>query len=52
MRAHDVEEFVGVVRRYGAGEQVQKLVDAAQMPPEVARLDIARSCGTCLLRAA
>lgn len=52
MRAHDVEEFVGVVRRYGAGEQVQKLVDAAQRPPEVARLDIARSCGTCLLRAA
>jgi len=52
MRAHDVEEFVGVVRRYGAGEQVQKLVDAVQRPPEVARLDIARSCGTCLLRAA
>jgi len=52
MRAHDVEEFVGVVRRYGAGEEVQKLVDAAQRPPEVARLHIARSCGTCLLRAA
>jgi len=52
MRGHDVEEFVGVVRRYGAGEEVQKLVDAAQRPPEVARLDIARSCGTCLLRAA
>ncbi len=50
MCAHDVEEFVGVVQRYGASEDVQKLVDAANNHPTVSRADIARSCGTCLLR--
>ncbi len=52
MRGHDVGEFVGVVRRYGASEEVQRMVDAAGRPPEVAKINIARSCGTCLLRAA
>ena len=52
MRAHDVEEFVGVVRRYGASEDVQRIIDAAKTPPEVARINIARACGTCLLKAA
>jgi hypothetical protein len=52
MRAHDVEEFVGVVRRYGASADVQKMIDAAKTTPEVAKLNIARACGTCLLRAA
>ena len=52
MRAHDVEEFVGVVRRYGASEDVQRIIDAAKTAPEVARINIARACGTCLLKAA
>jgi len=52
MRVHDVEEFVGVVRRYGPSAEVQRLVEAAKAPPEVAKINIARSCGTCLLRAA
>jgi hypothetical protein len=52
MRGHDVEEFVGVVRRYGASKDVQRLIDAAKLVPEVANLDIARACGTCLLKAA
>lgn len=52
MRGHDIEEFVGVVRRYGASEEVQRLVDAANKAPEVAKLNIARACGTCLLKAA
>ncbi len=52
MRAHDVEEFVGVVRRYGAGQDVQRLIDAAKAAPEVTKINIARACGTCLLRAA
>ncbi|UVM64437.1 hypothetical protein LOY34_13855 [Pseudomonas sp. B21-009] len=52
MRGHDVEEFVGVVRRYGAGEDVQQLIDAASRPPEVAKINIARACGTCLLKSA
>lgn len=52
LRGHDVEEFVGVVRRYGASADVQQLVDAANRPAEVAQLDVARACGTCLLKLA
>lgn len=52
MRGHDVEEFVGVVRRYGASPQVQELVDAANKPAEVGKMNIARACGTCLLKSA
>lgn len=52
---HDVEEFVGIVRRYGAGSaagSTAKLVEAANRPAEVAQIDIARACGVCMLRAA
>ncbi|EOI5799768.1 putative metallopeptidase [Cronobacter dublinensis] len=52
MRGHDVEEFVGVVRRYGPSADVQELVDAANKPAEVAHLDVARACGTCLMKLA
>ena len=52
MRGHDVEEFVGVVRRYGASRDVQEMVDAANNRPEVAHVDVARACGTCMLRLA
>ncbi|MDR7109204.1 putative metallopeptidase [Pseudomonas frederiksbergensis] len=52
LRGHDVEEFVGVVRRYGASADVQALVDAANSPAEVGKLNISRACGTCLLRSA
>ncbi|WP_027921506.1 putative metallopeptidase [Pseudomonas sp. URMO17WK12:I12] len=52
MRGHDVEEFVGVVRRYGASADVQALVDAANRPAEVGTLNISRACGTCLLKSA
>lgn len=52
MRGHDVEEFVGVVRRYGASPEVQELVDAANKPAEVGKLNISRACGTCLLKSA
>lgn len=52
MRGHDVEEFVGVVRRYGASPDVQQLIDAASRPPEVAKINISRACGTCLLKLA
>jgi hypothetical protein len=50
IRGHDVEEFVGVVRRYGAeaaGPDVERLVEAAQGEPEIAPADIAALCGTC-----
>lgn len=52
MRGHDVEEFTGVVRRYGASADVQNLIDAAARPAEVANIDIARACGTCLMKLA
>lgn len=52
MRGHDVEEFIGVVRRYGASNDVEQLIDAASRPPEVAKINIARACGTCLLKSA
>lgn len=48
MRGHDVEEFVGVVRRYGADAAgVTDLITAASSPPQVARTRIAHACGTC-----
>lgn len=52
---HDVEEFVGVVRRYGAdaaGRGVQRLVEVAGEEPEVTAAEIADGCGVCLKRAA
>jgi hypothetical protein len=52
LQGHDVEEFVGVVRRYGASEDVQALVDAANKPAEVGKINISRACGTCLLKSA
>lgn len=52
LRGHDVEEFVGVVRRYGASPEVARMVEASKQLPEVANINIARACGTCLLRAA
>lgn len=50
IRGHDVEEFVGVVRRYGVGRKgsgVPELVEAANRTPEVAPASIAAMCGTC-----
>lgn len=55
MRGHDVEEFVGVVRRYGAGNSegaLAQLIEAGKGKPEISRVDIAACCGTCLKLAA
>lgn len=53
IRGHDVEEFVGIVRRYGIGAgDTAKLIAAAQKAPEIGSINIAQACGTCLLRAA
>lgn len=49
MRGHDVEEFVGVVRRYGADAAgIRELIEAAEAGPEIAAASIAQCCGTCL----
>lgn len=48
MRGHDVEEFVGVVRRYGANATgVSALIEAANRGPEIASASLAHACGTC-----
>lgn len=52
LRGHDVEEFIGVVERYGPSAQVARMVEAAKRSPAVAGVSIARACGTCLMRAA
>ena len=48
LRGHDIEEFVGVVRRYGiVSEDVKRLVDAAQAAPEIDGLRVSHACGAC-----
>lgn len=48
IRGHDVEEFVGVVARYGAAaSSVTEMIEAASHAPVVALADIAGACGTC-----
>lgn len=49
IRGHDVEEFVGVVARYGAFDPtVAAMVSAASATPTIAVADLAGACGTCL----
>lgn len=55
LRDHDVNEFIGVVERYGAGapdSNINKMIKAAQAGPTVSAVNIARSCGTRLMRIA
>lgn len=53
MRGHDVEQFVGVVRRYGVeATGVSELVEAAKQPPQISRAALDFACGTCGARAA
>lgn len=52
LRPHDVEEFHGVVQRYGASPDVQKMVELANKGPTISRANIAHACGTCLLKLA
>lgn len=50
IRGHDVEEFVGVVERYGVGAAAGRtadLVRAANKGPTVASSMIHGACGTC-----
>jgi hypothetical protein len=53
MRAHDVEEFVGIVWRYGTnanpqGEQIMAMARAAMKKPAVGAAEIKIACGTCI----
>jgi hypothetical protein len=46
---HDVEQFVGVVRRWGAGAlpEVERMIAASKRKPEIAAAEIEFACGTC-----
>ncbi|MET0364137.1 MAG: putative metallopeptidase [Sphingobium sp.] len=49
IRGHDVEEFVGVVARYGAIDPaVAAMVEVAGRKPLMSAASIAGACGTCL----
>lgn len=49
IRAHDVEEFTGVVSRYGMdATRTRELVEAAKAGPMVGRATINGACGACL----
>lgn len=55
IHSHDVEEFVGVVRRYGVGApdgRLAELVRVGNQQPEISRVALAGACGTCLRRVA
>lgn len=52
LRGHDVEEFHGVVQRYGASESVQKMVELVNDGPTMGKAKISHACGTCLLKLA
>lgn len=48
LRGHDIEEFVGVVRRYGVVSQdVAALVEAGRDEPEITLARVRAACGTC-----
>lgn len=53
IQGHDVEQFTGVVRRYGAAAAgVTAMVEAAKKKPILSASAIAGACGTCLRAAA
>ncbi|WP_416371981.1 putative metallopeptidase, partial [Acinetobacter baumannii] len=35
LAGHDVEEFIGVVKRYGPSKNVKRLIEVAKNPPFV-----------------
>lgn len=49
---HDVEEFIGVVARYGPSRDVALMIEAAKDAPHVGASSVAHACGTCLRVAA
>lgn len=48
LRMHDVEEFVGVVARYGmVSPDVRRIVEAANRPPLISQAALISGCGIC-----
>ena len=49
LAGHDVEEFYGVVKRWGANESVKRLVEITKNAPFVSETNIAACCGNCVI---
>ncbi len=53
IKGHDVEQFLGVVERYGpTSANERRMVNAANRGPEIGDGPINIACGTCLARVA
>lgn len=55
IRGHDVEEFIGVVARYGTGHadsNLSRMIAAARAGPTVQQARISAACGVCALKLA
>jgi len=53
IRGHDLEEFIGVARRYGtAVPAIAEFVKAVRLGPTIALADLSGACGTCLQKVA
>lgn len=53
IKGHDTEEFIGVVRRYGAWTpDLVEMKEALNSVPSVPAFSIGQACGTCRERAA
>jgi hypothetical protein len=53
IKPHDLEEFTGVARRYGAyNDAIKEFVAAANAAPEIGPVQLDGICGTCLKKAA
>ncbi|OTG88912.1 putative metallopeptidase [Acinetobacter sp. ANC 3813] len=49
LAGHDVEVFFGEVKRWGADENVKRLVELSKQAPFVSETNIAACCGTCVI---
>ena len=46
---HDVEEFYGVVKRWGASDSVKRLVEITKNAPFVSDFNVSACCGNCVI---
>nr|WP_147505681.1 putative metallopeptidase [Acinetobacter baumannii] len=49
LSGHDVEELVGVTKRWGSSQRVKRIVEAAKNKPFVSKIDISNCCGNCVI---
>ncbi|MEG2750155.1 MAG: putative metallopeptidase, partial [Acinetobacter sp.] len=49
LAGHDVEEFYGVVKRWGASESVKRLVEITKNAPFVSDFNVSACCGNCVI---